>query len=200
MPSQPMQRLWRHGTKGYGVDGARTTPVRPPTPPVIQAKRISCTIWSTAKIASNVAIGEEHRESTRKHGQGEQEQKVGDEHAPHKQGNSLHRQCRPAHEKDGGENVDRAGKAAEPRQMEAHDGDVHADSDATAVRRVDGPPNTSADLHVDTTQEKQERRRQQHEADRVQPGQGHLRRPDLDGHQQIREATQERKWSGNGYR
>ena len=47
------------------------------------------------------------------------EQKVGDEHAPHKQGNSLHRQCRPAHEKDGGENVDRAGKAAEPRQMEA---------------------------------------------------------------------------------
>ena len=52
---------------------------------------------------------------------------------------------------------------------------------------------TSADLHVDTTQEKQERRRQQHEADRVQPGQGHLRRPDLDGHQQIREATQERR-------
>ena len=71
---------------------------------------------------------------------------------------------RPAHEKDGGENVDRAGKAAEPRQMEAHDGDVHADSDATAERRVDGPPNTSADLHVDTTQEKQERWRQQHEA------------------------------------
>ena len=53
--------------------------------------------------------------------------------------------------------------------------DVHADSDATAERRVDGPPNTSADLHVDTTQEKQERWRQQHEADRVQPGQGHLR-------------------------
>ena len=116
------------------------------TSTVIQARE-----RSTAQC--NVAIGEEHRESTRKHGQGEQEQKVGDEHAPHKQGNSLHRQCRPAHEKDGmvrgvGENVDRAGKAAEPRQMEAHDGDVHADSDATAVRRVDGPPNTSADLHV----------------------------------------------------
>ena len=153
---------------------------------------VATTPWVESGGVS-VAIGEEHRESTRKHGQGEQEQKVGDEHAPHKQGNSLHRQCRPAHEKDGGENVDRAGKAAEPRQMEAHDGDVHADSDATAERRVDGPPNTSADLHVDTTQEKQERWRQQHEADRVQPGQGHLRRPDLDGHQQIREATQERR-------
>ena len=83
--------------------------------------RVATTPWVESGGVS-VAIGEEHRESTRKHGQGEQEQKVGDEHAPHKQGNSLHRQCRPAHEKDGGENVDRAGKAAEPRQMEAHDG------------------------------------------------------------------------------
>jgi len=44
-----------------------------------------------------VAIGEEHRESTRKHGQGEQEQNVGDEHAPHKQGNSKHFLTRAAH-------------------------------------------------------------------------------------------------------
>lgn len=56
-----------------------------------------------------VAIGEEHRESTRKHGQGEQEQKVGDEHAPHKQGNSQHFLTRAAHLQDCGEKVDRAG-------------------------------------------------------------------------------------------
>ena len=119
-----------------------------------------------------VAIGEEHRESTRKHGQGEQEQKVGDEHAPHKQGNSQHFLTRAAHLQDCGEKVDRAGKAAYPGQMEAKDGDVacHAAHRAlSAHRRVDGPPNTSADLHQDRTQEKQERRRQQHEADRVHP-------------------------------
>ena len=56
--------------------------------------RVATTPWVESGGVS-VAIGEEHRESTRKHGQGEQEQKVGDEHAPHKQGNSLHRQCRP---------------------------------------------------------------------------------------------------------
>jgi hypothetical protein len=56
-----------------------------------------------------VAIGEEHRESTRKHGQGEQEQNVGDEHAPHKQGNSKHFLTRAAHLQDCGENVERAG-------------------------------------------------------------------------------------------
>src|SRR5512142_1452111 len=44
-----------------------------------------------------VAFGEEHRESTHKHGQGEQEQNVGDEHAPHKQGNSKHFLTRAAH-------------------------------------------------------------------------------------------------------
>ena len=54
--------------------------------------RVATTPWVESGGVS-VAIGEEHRESTRKHGQGEQEQKVGDEHAPHKQGNSLHRQC-----------------------------------------------------------------------------------------------------------
>jgi hypothetical protein len=78
--------------------------------------------------------------------------------------------------------------------MEAKDGDVHRAGHRRmgAERRVDGPPNTCADLHQDRTQEKQQRRRQQHEADRVQPGQGHLCRPDLDGHQQIREATHQR--------
>ena len=92
-----------------------------------------------------VAIGEEHRESTRKHGQGEQEQNVGDEHAPHKQGNSKHFLTRAAHLQDCGENVERAGKAAEPGQMEAKDGDVACHAHR-AQRRVDGPPNTSADL------------------------------------------------------
>ena len=83
--------------------------------------------------------------------------------------------------------------------MEAKDGDVDTSTTVTAERRVDGPPNTSADLHQDRTQEKQERRRQQHEADRVQPGQGHLRRPDLDGHQQIRKATQKRRHNQKEY-
>ena len=43
--------------------------------------RVATTPWVESGGVS-VAIGEEHRESTRKHGQGEQEQKVGDEHAP----------------------------------------------------------------------------------------------------------------------
>ena len=107
----------------------------------------------------SVAIGEEHRDGTRKHGQGEQEQKVGDEHAPHKQGNSQHFLTRAAHVEDCGDSVDGAGKAAEPGQMEAKDGDVACHS-LSAEGRVDGPPNTSADLHEDRTQEKQERRRQ----------------------------------------
>ena len=119
------------------------------------------------------------------------EQKVGDEHAPHKQGNSQHFLTRAAHVEDCGDSVDGAGKAAEPGQMEAKDGDVACHS-LSAEGRVDGPPNTSADLHEDRTQEKQERRRQQPEADGVQPGQGHLRRPDQDGHQQIGEASQKR--------
>ena len=85
--------------------------------------------------------------------------------------------------------------------MEAKDGDVDTSTSVavTAERRVDGPPNTSADLHQDRTQEKQERRRQQHEAESVQPGQGHLRRPDLDGHQQIRKATQKRRHNQKEY-
>ena len=109
----------------------------PPTPQT----RVEHRVPTSPRVESggvSVAIGEEHRDGTRKHGQGEQEQKVGDEHAPHKQGNSQHFLTRAAHLQDGGEKVDRAGKAANPGQMEANDGDVHSDHEVVGDAIIRG--------------------------------------------------------------
>jgi len=135
-------------------------------------------------VGAEVAVGQQHRDCTGQHGQGDHQQEGRHQPAPDEEGHLHQRHAGGTHVEDGDDDVDRAHDGADTEEMHREDREVHPDAALHRERCIEGPARRQrAIAHTEQLEDKgqcqhQRRRGQQPEAPVIEAWQGHVRGTD----------------------
>ncbi len=161
---------------------------------VLEQHRIAAT-GRIEKRRAEIAITDQHRDRPRQYRDRQQQEKGSDQYRPDKQWQFVKRHAWSAHIEDGGDEVYRAKQRTDAGQMQCEQRAIHADPGL--IRGVGQwwikRPSGAGFAKCEAGQYQAEGRRQQPEADVVEPRESHVRRTDHQRHEPVAEATNQRR-------
>jgi len=159
-------------------------------------------IAATGRIkegGAEVAVSQQHGDGTGQNRQRQQDQPGGDEDRPGEQRHFVHGHARRAHVQEGGDHVDRAKDGRCTREVDRENRKIHRVAFfAGGQRRVQNPAHAGPKLAVAAGGEHRRNSKgrtcDEHPvAEVVHAGEGHIRRADLQRHEVVAKAAEQRR-------
>ncbi|MNQ82062.1 hypothetical protein D3C85_971040 [compost metagenome] len=146
------------------------------------------------EVRAQVAVHRQQRQGRGQHGEGGDDQDVGDQRGPREDRHLHQAHARRAHAQDGHDEVDAAKRCAQPGYLERPD--VVVDPDAWAVvqprqRRIGEPAGRGEFAHEQRDHHQRDAGAEQPEAQRVQERVGHVAGADLQRHHDVHQPGNE---------
>ena len=166
---------------------------------MLEQQRIAAA-FGREERGAEIAVGEQHGDRAREHGQRQQQQEHRDQDRPHEQRHLVQRHAGCAHVEDRGDEVDGAKDRRGAGQMDRQDREIHRRSGMAGCgqRRVERPARADAvgtrlALKEHRRQQQRKRSRQQPERDVVHARERHVGCPDHQRHDPVAEPADHRR-------